>query len=322
MNYKIYLDGVDQTDLITGKGPSKKRKEFYYVDAAKTTLHGLRYGDWKFLFKKQDKWFDGVQKNMVTPLITSRNLDPLERFQEARGFDDLGVIPYEIVPGVATHSQPLGRPTRTRRPEPSRYLPPFLTRRPAASQGVALFAHTQSSRCRAECGALGAVGSASRAHKRHQKLVVRAQATVSVPVTTRMGGPAPGIAFGARRPDGPRWASGALQSGFAKKACRPSWALTASFALRALGSEGALWTRWSGFTAITGSPGGLNRPLGPLRALVYGGTTGPAWPVGPGGPWGPAAGSLQPASTNVAVRKEETIRYRRIATPLHTGRGC
>jgi hypothetical protein len=48
----------------------------------------VRYGDWKFLFKKQDKWFNGVQQNMVTPLVTNLKLDPFERFHEARGFDE------------------------------------------------------------------------------------------------------------------------------------------------------------------------------------------------------------------------------------------
>ncbi len=83
--YKVHLDGFDQSDLITAKGPSK-RKEFYYF--TETTLHGLRYGDWKFLFKSQDKWFNGVQENLNTPLITNLKLDPFERFHEARGFDE------------------------------------------------------------------------------------------------------------------------------------------------------------------------------------------------------------------------------------------
>jgi arylsulfatase A-like enzyme len=82
---RIHLDGYDQTDLITGKGPSK-RKEFYYF--TETKLHGVRYGDFKFLFVKQDKWFNGVQQNMVTPLVTNLKLDPFERFHEARGFDE------------------------------------------------------------------------------------------------------------------------------------------------------------------------------------------------------------------------------------------
>jgi arylsulfatase A-like enzyme len=83
--YKVHLDGVDQTDILSGKGPSK-RKEFYYF--TETTLHGLRYGDWKFLFKSQDKWFNGLQQNLTTPLITNLKLDPFERFHNARGFDE------------------------------------------------------------------------------------------------------------------------------------------------------------------------------------------------------------------------------------------
>ena len=82
---RIHLDGYDQTDLITGKGKSH-RKEFYYF--TETKLHGIRYGDFKFLFVKQDKWFNGVQQNMVTPLVTNLKLDPFERFHEARGFDE------------------------------------------------------------------------------------------------------------------------------------------------------------------------------------------------------------------------------------------
>jgi len=83
--YKVHLDGYDQSEVLTGRG-SSKRKEFYYF--TETTLHGLRYGDWKLLFKSQDKWFNGVQQNLVTPLITNLKLDPFERFHEARGFDE------------------------------------------------------------------------------------------------------------------------------------------------------------------------------------------------------------------------------------------
>lgn len=85
MTYKVHIDGIDQTDLITAKGPTK-RKEFYYFTEA--TLHGLRYGDFKFLFVKQDKWFNGVQQKMLTPLVTNLKLDPFERMHEARGFDE------------------------------------------------------------------------------------------------------------------------------------------------------------------------------------------------------------------------------------------
>jgi arylsulfatase len=84
-DYRVHLDGFDQTGLVTKLEPSQ-RKEFYYFTEA--VLHGVRYGDWKFLFKTQDKWFNGIQQNMVTPLVTNLKLDPFERFHEARGFDE------------------------------------------------------------------------------------------------------------------------------------------------------------------------------------------------------------------------------------------
>jgi len=83
--YRVHLDGVDQTDLLTGRGPSNRREFYYFTE---TVLHGLRYGDWKMLFKDQDKWFNGVQQNLVTPLITNLKLDPFERFHDARGHDE------------------------------------------------------------------------------------------------------------------------------------------------------------------------------------------------------------------------------------------
>lgn len=83
--YKVHLDGYDQTALLTQQGPSARKEFFYFTE---TTLHGLRYGDWKFLFKDQKRWFNGVQDNLVTPYITNLKLDPFERFHEARGYDE------------------------------------------------------------------------------------------------------------------------------------------------------------------------------------------------------------------------------------------
>ena len=60
-SYKVHLDGYDQTDLVTGKGPIR-RKEFYYF--TETALHGLRYGDFKFLFKSQDKRTKSFELNI------------------------------------------------------------------------------------------------------------------------------------------------------------------------------------------------------------------------------------------------------------------
>ncbi|RDH76158.1 arylsulfatase [Mycolicibacterium moriokaense] len=82
--YTVHLDGVDQSELLAGGKTS--RREFYYF--TETVLHGLRYGDWKFMFKTQDKWFNGVQQNLTMPYITNLKIDPFERFHHARGYDE------------------------------------------------------------------------------------------------------------------------------------------------------------------------------------------------------------------------------------------
>jgi arylsulfatase A-like enzyme len=83
--YKVHLDGYDQTAMLKGQGPSERQEFFFFTE---TTFHGVRYGEWKFLFTDQDKWFNGVQDDLLSPLITRLDLDPFERFHEARGFDE------------------------------------------------------------------------------------------------------------------------------------------------------------------------------------------------------------------------------------------
>ena len=40
--YKVHLDGYDQTDLITGKGPSKRHEIFYFTEG---TLGAVRINE-------------------------------------------------------------------------------------------------------------------------------------------------------------------------------------------------------------------------------------------------------------------------------------
>ena len=50
-NFKVHLDGYDQRDLLSGKGPNKRREFFYWTDDG--NLAGLRYEQWKAVFMEQ-----------------------------------------------------------------------------------------------------------------------------------------------------------------------------------------------------------------------------------------------------------------------------
>ena len=48
----------------------------------------MRYGDWKVLFRDQEKWFRAPQPTLSTPYIINLKLDPFERLIHARGYDE------------------------------------------------------------------------------------------------------------------------------------------------------------------------------------------------------------------------------------------
>ena len=74
--YKVYLDGYNQMDLITGKGPSKRKEIFYF---AETTLGAVRIGDYKYRFIDQPNgWLGGTVK-IDWPILVNLRLDPFER---------------------------------------------------------------------------------------------------------------------------------------------------------------------------------------------------------------------------------------------------
>lgn len=75
-NYKVHLDGYDQTELITGKGPSKRTEIIYF---AETTLGAVRIGDYKYRFIDQPGgWLGGTVKP-DWPILVNLRLDPFER---------------------------------------------------------------------------------------------------------------------------------------------------------------------------------------------------------------------------------------------------
>jgi arylsulfatase len=74
--YKVYLDGYNQMDLITGKGPSARHSIFYFTEG---TLSAVRLDDFKYRFTDQPGgWLGGTVK-VDWPILTNLRLDPFER---------------------------------------------------------------------------------------------------------------------------------------------------------------------------------------------------------------------------------------------------
>jgi arylsulfatase A-like enzyme len=74
--FKVHLDGYDQMDLITGKGPSKRHEIWYFAEG---TLGAARVDDFKYRFVDQPNgWFGGTVKPDI-PILVNLRLDPFER---------------------------------------------------------------------------------------------------------------------------------------------------------------------------------------------------------------------------------------------------
>ena len=87
--YKVHLDGYNQMDMITGKGPSNRHEVYYFTEG---TLSAVRVDDFKYRFTDQPGgWFGGTVK-VDMPIITNLRLDPFERTGMPNG--DKGSISY------------------------------------------------------------------------------------------------------------------------------------------------------------------------------------------------------------------------------------
>ena len=74
--YKVHLDGYNQMDLITGKGPSARNEIFYFTEG---TLSAVRLGDYKYRFTDQPTGWFGATVKVDWPVLTNLRLDPFER---------------------------------------------------------------------------------------------------------------------------------------------------------------------------------------------------------------------------------------------------
>ena len=74
--YKNHLDSYDQTDMITGKGPSARHEIFYFGES---TLGAVRIDDFKYRFIEQPNGWLGGKVHVDAPHLTNLRLDPFER---------------------------------------------------------------------------------------------------------------------------------------------------------------------------------------------------------------------------------------------------
>jgi len=74
--YKVHLDGYDQTDMLT-KGAKSARDEIWYF--TESTLAAARIGDYKYVFLTQPGGWFGPKVKLDWPGIYNLRLDPFEK---------------------------------------------------------------------------------------------------------------------------------------------------------------------------------------------------------------------------------------------------
>ncbi|HEY0145701.1 MAG TPA: arylsulfatase [Methylovirgula sp.] len=80
--YKNHLDGYNQIDLLTDKGPSARHEIFYFGEAQ---LGAIRIDDFKFQFIQQPYGWPGEKVTTGMPTIVNLRQDPFERTPSLRG---------------------------------------------------------------------------------------------------------------------------------------------------------------------------------------------------------------------------------------------
>jgi arylsulfatase len=80
--YKNHLDGYNQMDLLTGRGPSKRHEVFYFGGAS---LGAIRADNFKFQFYQQPYGWPGEKTTTDMPTMVNIRQDPFERTPSIRG---------------------------------------------------------------------------------------------------------------------------------------------------------------------------------------------------------------------------------------------
>ena len=121
--FKVYLDGYDETDLLAGKGPTKRNEFFYWTDDG--DLAGLRYDQWKIVFMEQQAHgLEVWQQPLIAlraPKIFNLRTDPFERSEHESGAYDRWYVEHVFLfaPAIAI----VGRHLATFQQFPPRQAP-------------------------------------------------------------------------------------------------------------------------------------------------------------------------------------------------------
>lgn len=72
--YKCHLDGYNQLDMLTGKGPSARHEIWYFGESE---LGAVRINNYEFRFIDQPNgWLGDRKTHPDVPYITNLRLDP------------------------------------------------------------------------------------------------------------------------------------------------------------------------------------------------------------------------------------------------------
>ena len=80
-DYKVHLDGYDQTAMLTGQGKSARREFFFYGE---NNMNAVRVDHWKMHLALKNDWL-GSRQVLDGGMIIDIKLDPFERTPETNG---------------------------------------------------------------------------------------------------------------------------------------------------------------------------------------------------------------------------------------------
>lgn len=83
--YKVHLDGYNQMNMLTGKGPSARHEIIYFTEG---TLSAVRVDDYKYRFTDQPNGWLGSTEKVDWPILVNLRLDPFERTGMYNGKDN------------------------------------------------------------------------------------------------------------------------------------------------------------------------------------------------------------------------------------------